>query len=459
MSVIEKDVLYPGTVHPPDVDGPVQFTSEDIASGYDESKGISIPFLERRAKEMLAAELQIPFSWAHQPRAVPMKAADLDKLRAEKERLALGHVAGVSMHKDGYLMTDLEVPSDSDRKKLPAVRFVSPLIRWNFKDGDGRQWPGPSIMHVAATSKPVQHHQQPFRLSLLEGDGIRLSLSDYQSVQLAEDAMADEYEETPEVDDEVETETEPETPEPEPEPTDESGNTALVTKLKDVLALLEDHQLVLGDDTKAELEPFLDRLMVALKTKRAQEVDDTDDEETNHDYLDDETEMPTEVPMTPQISMSTDANGNPVKVVKPAKGANGTPAKAPQKVSLSLEIANKATANILKKSRKDLGQEITDCLRTGRMDKPTHDAMQARLKDVKLSLDGDGEIACGDDFLMTLRVHQKLPKGACFPVQLSMDDDDTPQAIDRPSEATATGSISAEDEGKLLEFLYGKAAS
>ena len=171
MARFRKDALYAGQWHLPD--GRVfRCTPADLRH------------YRRRAKDMLAAGLSIPVCWNHQDVA-PVTAAERMALR---ERNTLGWVEDA--HDAGPLEFDIEAPVESDADRLKAVRFVSPEIQTDFRDGTGRLWPGKSITHVAVTGRPVQTGQRPFaRLSHTQnGQPIRLSLEGYR---MAEDMEPD----------------------------------------------------------------------------------------------------------------------------------------------------------------------------------------------------------------------------------------------------------------------------
>ena len=229
MPTFLKDVLYPGTYRLQD-GRKVTYSRGDVTH------------LNRRAKDMLADGLQIPFAWEHQDGAKPMTPAERAKQTADKARLNLGFLAESEEVPEGFLQHKLDVPNEDDAKRLPSVRFVSPEIVKDFVDGNGKLWPGLSITHLAATPRPVQHKQKPFQPVRMSC--VRLSLEGYQMADdktSKDDAPAD-------------------------------GG------LKELLACLEKINLKLGDDTT--IENLVDRLKVAVETKLSAEgVDDDDDDD------------------------------------------------------------------------------------------------------------------------------------------------------------------------------------
>ncbi len=231
MATFDKDFLYPGTYRLKD------------GRTFHASAG-DVAHLARRLEEMLAAGLQIPVSWEHQGLA-PRTKAELSKLTADQTRLTLGHVESASLSPEGFLAGRVAVPVDDDAKRLPAVRFVSPTIAHDWTDGDGRFWPGASVLELAATPRPVQHRQQPFKPVAFSHGSISLSLADYRG----DTTMPDDAKK------------------PDGEGGDGSG-----AQLKTVLKALADVGLVLPDDTTPE--NLLDRLHTAALTKKGPEAEE-----------------------------------------------------------------------------------------------------------------------------------------------------------------------------------------
>lgn len=175
MARFRKDALYSGRWH--HANGTFVCTPDEI------------PHYAKRLKDMVAAGLSIPLSWEHQD-VGPMTAAERT---AAKAKQVLGWAEDATPE-GGILDVALEVPDEDDAKRLPAVRFVSPKIVHDFKDGTGRVWPGPSITHLAVTARPVQTGQKAFQRA--EGATLShtvcLSLGDYD--------MADEKDKKPDGD-------------------------------------------------------------------------------------------------------------------------------------------------------------------------------------------------------------------------------------------------------------------
>jgi hypothetical protein len=161
-----KDVIKPGTVRLPD-GRKVTFTRQDVDR------------MRQRVAEMAAAGLQVPVAWNHQD-AGPMSAADILASRAKH---VIGHASGAALD-GGTLAVTLDV-DDADARQLARTKYVSPEIIWDYVDGTGRKWDGPSITHIAVTGRPVDPHQQPFIQLSQDASPRRVRLS-------MEDLMAEE---------------------------------------------------------------------------------------------------------------------------------------------------------------------------------------------------------------------------------------------------------------------------
>lgn len=170
MAAFTKDVLYPGRYQLADGRW-VEYTPDDSAH------------LAKRMKDMLAAGLSVPMAWEHQEIA-PAGKAQLSAWLEKRERGTCGWAEDATVDGEGILGFKVEVPVAEDAKRMPAIRFVSPEIAEDYRDGTGKVWPGKSITHIAVTSRPVQPGQRPFQ-RLSQGQGgengkrVRLSLGDF----------------------------------------------------------------------------------------------------------------------------------------------------------------------------------------------------------------------------------------------------------------------------------------
>ncbi len=179
----EKDILRVGNWHLPD--GRVfRATPERVRH------------LGQRLSEMLQAGLQIPLAFEHQEATGPMTADEAAAALRAKVQRTLGHAMSAKLDEDGETILGLfEVPVDADGDSLLRNRFVSPEVVQNFRDGNGRVWPGESISHVAVTPRPVQHRQSAAVEVAALSHGrrlrypVRLSWDAYQPTRLSsEDA-------------------------------------------------------------------------------------------------------------------------------------------------------------------------------------------------------------------------------------------------------------------------------
>ena len=256
--VFKKDCLYPGDWHLSD--GRVFRCPPGLCRD-----------LERRAREMLAAGIPVPLSWEHEP-LDPAAFANAAEARSWRAKNNVGFLEAVETDPAGVLHTRVTVDSDEDARRIPSARYVSPTIKWDWKDGQGRVWTGPSITELAITARPVQYPQQPFRAvqmshSQRPGAAVQLSLDGYRPVQMGGYDMAEEKEkpdmaeekseppEKPEVSDAPETPPAPETP------NDPNGRMARA------VACLAAHGIVLGKDTN--IENILDRIVTSCETLTA----------------------------------------------------------------------------------------------------------------------------------------------------------------------------------------------
>jgi len=121
----------------------------------------------RSGSDMIAAGIPIPVPLEHQPSATPMNAMDraADLLRNNAGEIhkfetdTIKDKEGNDVHR---LMSVIDFKDDSIGKKVQdgSIRWVSPWIN-SFVDGKGKEW-NEVISHVALTSRPRIHEQQPF---------------------------------------------------------------------------------------------------------------------------------------------------------------------------------------------------------------------------------------------------------------------------------------------------------
>lgn len=223
-----KDVLRPATLHPRN-SGPQKFDPARIQR------------LTNRMQEMIAAKVPIPLAWEHQPDANPVPMS-LPDAAAHRSKHHITYLSGAQIDGDGKFQTVFDVEDAAEAAQIKKVKYVSPKIVTDFKDGTGRVWPGESIVHVAVTPRPVDHLQDPVRevpvaFSHYTDGALYLSLGDLE--------MADETETTVE------------------------GGGGADDKFKKAVSALADYGLVLAADVTAET--FWDHIITAVETKKATE--------------------------------------------------------------------------------------------------------------------------------------------------------------------------------------------
>lgn len=131
------------------------------------------------ARRMLDhAEPWVPAAiWEHDWNAVPVPLSKMLSIyetdrerRAGTARNCFGHLKAVELRNDPksrrpVLWATLEIPDRADAERWKKVRWCSPRIDFDAVDPFGRQYPGASIFHIAATTKPIQIDQNPVMLS------------------------------------------------------------------------------------------------------------------------------------------------------------------------------------------------------------------------------------------------------------------------------------------------------
>lgn len=153
MAELLKDCLYPGVVYPQGFDEPVTFLPEDVR------------YYTERMSDMLKDGLQIPTTWEHQETCEqPLTKEEWARRKAEEVQLTCGYAKEAFLDPDTEcLNAKVEFDDEEDARKARKTRYISPAIRWNVKDGHNKLWPGPSIVALAITNRPVQHRQNSFR--------------------------------------------------------------------------------------------------------------------------------------------------------------------------------------------------------------------------------------------------------------------------------------------------------
>lgn len=380
-----KDVLYKGKWHPKS--GVVEFTDAHLAS------------LAQRGNDMLAAGLEIPLIKEHLDGAIPMSR------NAALKELCDGVLGWTKRFvvDQSVLKAEVEATDDDAGKKIEGLRFASPELLHNWKDGKGREWADMSITHIAATPFPVQYPQQPFqRLSR-----IRLAREDYA----ADDSDGDS----------------PPPKEDKPEPPELKGDTPPDRggMLKKVVAALVGCKIVLPPDTSPD--NLLDRLYTALLTYKAATGDTTPGGGD-----------PSQTPQVEQPTMNNLAFSQ----------ADADKLKAMESRMLTMHKA-------------DLRRRVDRLRDTGRIDPDLHKKLVADLGNGKLqfSLSTDGELDGNNKLVAMIEAYEALKPGTAAPVgsngtQLSITEAPRPEGWQTVEEHNAA--VRQQAAADAAKFGYGK---
>jgi hypothetical protein len=425
MAKFRKDALYCGDWHLPD--GRVFRCTPELRDG-----------LARRLGEMREAGLHIPLAWEHQDDAVPLSA---DERRANRARFNCGFAERAEVS-GGALSVVVDVPGSADAERLPSARFVSPEIRWDWRDGTGKVWEGPSITHIAVTPRPVQHAQRPFEPVSMSHDErstpFRLSLDGYQrAVRMADDNDTDDL--ADDGGDGAAAGGDTDFADLDDAGGDEPAGGEDAAMLPDVLAVLARLGLVLPGDTSPS--NLIARLHTAGLTM-----------EHHTKGGDGGADDPNALPGEPPVGAG-DAQPQQVQPQMP--------------VGMSMSEANelksdnaRMKAALLKKERKELLGHVADLARTGRINKPIADDLTARITKVQLSLAADGNLV-PNAVLSEIAAYQKLPEGCVMPAGARLSSyGHGPRVVEDPvteTDAREQEEIIAKMSGKKPAGTNGKA--
>lgn len=146
-----------------------------------------------RAKETLNDGVPLPVCLEHQP---TVGLSFHEKLEEKTARTA-GHCYDVRIGADGQIQWEVDC-DDDDFKILKKNRFFSPEIRHNvINTRTGKRYPGPTVVHLASTPRPVQVTTRPhISLSSKSAPSLRdipvnISLSSAAFVPNAKDKKKD----------------------------------------------------------------------------------------------------------------------------------------------------------------------------------------------------------------------------------------------------------------------------
>ncbi len=157
---IRKEVIRPGTYFVRDKNGVDQlFTATPR----------HIQYWNETGNAMRAAGLPIPAPLEHDPSAHPLTPADrLLNNAGEVHNYEIGEVQEngpdgkpVTVKNVLFSNVDIKDPRALEGIRHGTIRWTSPAFD-NFTDGSGKKWEG-VITHLALTSRPVIHQQQPFQ--------------------------------------------------------------------------------------------------------------------------------------------------------------------------------------------------------------------------------------------------------------------------------------------------------
>ncbi len=110
-------------------------------------------------KAMIASGLSIPVPLEHDKSVVAMSVADRN---ADRLRNNAGEVKDYAIRHGDRLYAQVDIQDEEIARKIPrTIKFASPYFN-SFMDGAGKQWDG-VITHLALTSRPRLHKQEPFQ--------------------------------------------------------------------------------------------------------------------------------------------------------------------------------------------------------------------------------------------------------------------------------------------------------
>lgn len=186
--LIKKDIFRAGRYRLNDGSTHV-FTRQDVIDAYHNT----------RAMLRAGHAWTPPIIWEHSENEgpVPLSAIQheltIDRnRRAEMMRNTLGYPTDVKLEYEKgvpVLYAECQVPDRADAEQWRRVGRCSACIKWDMKDSAGRFFPGATIFHIAATTRPIQHDQKTVSLSSLSHSA---NWTAAKTMFLAESDMADE---------------------------------------------------------------------------------------------------------------------------------------------------------------------------------------------------------------------------------------------------------------------------
>ena len=359
---LRKDLLRVGTYYPPG-QPPVTFTEADIRQ------------IAQNGTSMLAAGWAMPMGWEHhkhlvpQKRLVPMSSADAAASRAKH---FIAPVTQVELWPNGQGVSVVADVPDDEAPAVQRVGFVSPGLQRDWRTGDGKKYPGWSVVHVAVTPQPVAKDQGRFVPLSLPSGMLCLSLNDLREGDMdLDDELENDLddggdtspESTPEP--EAEPEPEPELPEPPPE----------TMRVREAVDLAAQCGFLLGDDTTDST--FLDRFIVAAKT-----------------YLAAQGELMNEMP---DSNAGLQAGGAPADATPAPAGTGG--------VVMSMSALQ---SKLVEHERRALAVRISKLQRTERIPPAVARQLTTELNSVNLSLTPEAALT-PNTLLGKIEAYEALP--------------------------------------------------
>lgn len=174
---VRKDIFRAGTYR--DQNGiEWTFTDQDVRDAFANAKAM----LNNGGEAWTP-----PVIWEHDFASVPMPISAMLSIyttdrnrRGDTAKNTFGHLLEVDLVKEAghpVLYGTHFVPDPKDAQQWRNVKWCSPRIDWNVTDPLGRKYPGASVIHIAATTRPIQIDQKPVMLSAWGGGNRSMFLS------------------------------------------------------------------------------------------------------------------------------------------------------------------------------------------------------------------------------------------------------------------------------------------
>lgn len=346
-SLLWKDVLWPGSWTWKN-GRKLTLKDADIRNAHDEGK------------RMLRSGLDVPWCWEHQPDAEPVELSAVTyaspEARARWARNTLDYVKDYKVENVAgrgpvlFAAIDKSRLSAEDAAALEKCGKVSCRVDSNFVDarGDGNEYRGFTVGHIAITPRPLEPDQGPFRMS-----------STNQSTFYLGAAVADEKDDTPSE----------ETPASDPAP--EATETQTPEVNSDVTAVSEALRSI-GLNIPDEVSDW-PGLVIAIKAGGAPQ-----------------SQGDPAALATGEISGASTATSNPPMMMSQAE-------------------MQKSRPHIVKGDRREIARRIDELVKTGRVAPPVVKKLAAEFEKFELSY-ADGDVA-ETGVINRLKAYEALPEG------------------------------------------------